>query len=164
MLHVWIPYEHTSMYTHILQWRHNERHGVSNPRRNDCLLNRLFRRRSKKTSKLRVTGLCEGNPTVTGGLHSQRASNAENVSIWWRYHDKSVRVYMHHLVFCRVILMPIIRCYEAMPTHNITYVRKPMNVTINFCHFIITTYVLIITTCYYISDKHDLHSSQWRLT
>ena len=41
-----------------LQWRHNERDGVSNRRRLDCLLNRLFRRRSKKTSKLRVTGLC----------------------------------------------------------------------------------------------------------
>ena len=27
------------------------------------LLNRLIRRRSKKTSKLRVTGLCEGNPS-----------------------------------------------------------------------------------------------------
>ena len=26
----------------------------------DCLLNRLFRRRSNKTSKLRVTGLCAG--------------------------------------------------------------------------------------------------------
>ena len=29
-------------------------------------LSRLFRRRSKKTSKLRVTGLCEGNSPVTG--------------------------------------------------------------------------------------------------
>ena len=44
------------------------------------------RRRSKKTSKLRVTGLCEGNSTVTGEFPSQRASNAENVSIWWRHH------------------------------------------------------------------------------
>ena len=43
-----------------LQWRHNERFGVSNHRRHDCFLSRLFRRRSKKTSKLRVTGLCEG--------------------------------------------------------------------------------------------------------
>ena len=34
-------------------------------------------------SKLRVTGLCEGNPPVTGGFPSQTASNAENVSIWW---------------------------------------------------------------------------------
>ena len=47
----------------------------------------LFRRRSKKTSKLRVTGLCEGNSPVTGEFPAQRASNAENVSIWWRHHD-----------------------------------------------------------------------------
>ena len=40
-----------------LQWRHNERDGVSNHQRIDCLLNCIFRRRSMKTSKLRVTGL-----------------------------------------------------------------------------------------------------------
>ena len=44
-------------------------------------------RRLKKTSKLRVTGLCEGNSTVTGEFPVQRASNAENVSFWWR-HDE----------------------------------------------------------------------------
>ena len=44
-----------------LRWRHNERYGVSNHQLHDCLLNRLFRPRSKKTSKLRVTGLCVGN-------------------------------------------------------------------------------------------------------
>ena len=69
-----------------LDWRHNERNGVSNHRRLDCLINRLFRRISKKTPKLRVTGLCEGNPPVTGGFPSQRASNEENVSIRWRHH------------------------------------------------------------------------------
>ena len=31
-----------------LQWRHNERYGRFNHRRVDCLLNRLFRRRSRK--------------------------------------------------------------------------------------------------------------------
>ena len=36
-----------------LQWRHNERDGVSNHRCIDALLNRLFWRRSKKTQKLR---------------------------------------------------------------------------------------------------------------
>ena len=40
-----------------LQWRHNGRDCVSNNQPHDCLLNRLFRRRSKKTLKLRVTGL-----------------------------------------------------------------------------------------------------------
>ena len=43
----------------------------------------------KKISKLRVAGLCEGNPTVTGGFPSQRASNAENASIWRRHYDVS---------------------------------------------------------------------------
>ena len=36
---------------------------------------------SKKTSKLRVTGLCAGNSPVTGEFPAQMASNAENVSI-----------------------------------------------------------------------------------
>ena len=44
-----------------LRWRHTWRDGASNHQPPDCLLNRLFRRRSKKTSKLRVTGLCAGN-------------------------------------------------------------------------------------------------------
>ena len=35
-----------------LELRHNERDGVSNHQPHDCSLNRLFRRRSKKTSKL----------------------------------------------------------------------------------------------------------------
>ena len=42
-----------------LQWRHNGLDGVSNHQPHYCLLNRLFRRRLMKTSKLRVTGLCE---------------------------------------------------------------------------------------------------------
>ena len=44
-----------------LHWRHNDHDGVSNHQPHGCLLNRLFRRRSKKTSKLRVTGFCVGN-------------------------------------------------------------------------------------------------------
>ena len=68
-----------------LQWRHNERDGVSNYQRFCCLFSRLFRRRSKKTSKLCVTGLCEGNPPVTGGFSSQRPSYADFFSIWWRH-------------------------------------------------------------------------------
>ena len=72
-----------------LQWRHNERGGVTNHRRLDCLLNRLFRRRSKITSKFRVTSLCKGNSPVTVEFPAQRASDAENVTIWWRHHIKS---------------------------------------------------------------------------
>ena len=74
-------------FQHIpLQLRHNEHDDVSNHQPGDCLLSRLLRRRSKKTSKLRVTGLCARNSPVTGEIPAQRASNAENVPIWWRHY------------------------------------------------------------------------------
>ena len=69
-----------------LQWRHNESDGVSNHQPHNCSLNLSFWRNSKKTSKLRVTGLCEGNSPVAGEIPAQRNSNAKNVSIWWRHH------------------------------------------------------------------------------
>ena len=62
---------------HAPQWHHNGRDGVSNHRPPHCLFNRLFRRRSKKTSKLRVTGPCARNLPVTGEFCAQKASNAE---------------------------------------------------------------------------------------
>ena len=70
-----------------LQWRHDGLESVSNHQPHHCLLSRLFGRRSKKTSKLRVTGLCAGNSAGTGEFPAQMASNAENVSIWWRHHE-----------------------------------------------------------------------------
>ena len=60
-----------------------------------CLLNCLFRRRSKKTAKLRVTGLTAGNSPVTGEFPAQKTSNAENVSIWWRH-----RVVSYCVAYC----------------------------------------------------------------
>ena len=77
----------TSPSSGTLHWRHNGHGGVSNHQPHDCLLSRLFRRRSKKASKLRVTGLCVRNSPGTGEFPAQMASNAENVSIWWRHHD-----------------------------------------------------------------------------
>ena len=47
---------------------------------------RLFRQRSKKTSKSRVILLCEGNSPVTGEFPAQKTSNTENFSILWRHH------------------------------------------------------------------------------
>ena len=77
------------------QWRHNEYDGISNHQPNDCLLNRLSKRRSKKTSKLRVTGLCHW--PVTGEFPAQRTSNAKNVFIWWRHHGSvRRRLYFSH--------------------------------------------------------------------
>ena len=67
-----------------------ERDGVSNHQPQNCLLNRLFRHRSQKKSKLRVIGLCAGNSPVTSEFAAQMASNAENISIWWRHYGFAI--------------------------------------------------------------------------
>ena len=55
------PLKKQFLIASALQWHHNDHDGVSNHQPRGCLLNRLFRCRSKKTSKLHVTGLCVGN-------------------------------------------------------------------------------------------------------
>ena len=100
--------------------------------------------RSKKTPKLRVTGLCEGNSPVTGEFPAQKISDAENVPIWWRHHT------MHEHLCCLTV------CYtnnshtaatitwhrpgksEDWPSRLLSCpqaaVNKPQNT--NRCHFI----------------------------
>ena len=86
LLHFQLHYEDAIMGTHD---------GVSNHQPHDCLLKRLIRRRWMKISKLSVTGLFAGNSPVTGEFPAQRASNAKNVSIWWRHHVKSTSGLIH---------------------------------------------------------------------
>ena len=86
----WYPLIDTCGHGFTLRWRHNGQDSVSNHQPHDCSLNRLFRRRSRKTSKLRVNGLCAGNSPGTDEFPAQMASYAENVSIWWRHHDISI--------------------------------------------------------------------------
>ena len=83
-----------------LHWRHNGRDGVSNHQPHDCLLNRLFRHRSKKISKLRVTGLCAGNSPGTGEFPAQMASNAENVSIWRHHEERPTPGHLRQWISC----------------------------------------------------------------
>ena len=93
----WVPASRCFMSLH---WRHNGRDCVSNYQPHECFLKRLFRRRSKKTSKLRVTGLCVGISPVTGEFPTQMDSIAEKVSIWWRHVMKHHRPnsIMNHLL------------------------------------------------------------------
>ena len=79
---------HVCLRRTSLQWRH-ECDDVSNHHCFDCLLNSKCR--SKKTSWLRITGLCAENPSVDYPL--QRSSNAKNIP----YND--VIIYMCDLCF-----------------------------------------------------------------
>ena len=109
-----------------LQWRHNGRDGVWNHQPHDCLL----RRRSKKTSKLRVTGLCSGNSPVTSEFSAQMASNSENVSIWWRHHGNG----LHHRYIGSILKLGW-RCqYGIAPYH---FLQLVSNSTISVSTFVI---------------------------
>ena len=101
-----------------LRWRHNGHDIVSDHQPHDCLLNRLFRLRSKKTSRFRVTGLCAGNSPGTGEFPAQMASNAENVSIWWR----------HHVMQCDFLFTPI--CYHSIKNLSI----YPLSLLVSVSH------------------------------
>ena len=70
-----------------LQWHHNKHKGISDHWHLHCLSTVWSCTDQRKLQKLHVTGLCVGNSLVTGEFPAQKASNLENVSIWWRHHD-----------------------------------------------------------------------------
>ena len=109
----------SQIWGYPLQWHHNERNGVSNHQPHDCLLKHLLRRRSKKTSKLCVTGLCAGNSPVTSEIAAQRASNAENVSSWWRHHSFAIRSSSVVAAHSRSFLGGFSKCFSCMEFSNI---------------------------------------------
>ena len=72
----------------------------------DFLLKRLFRRISKKTSKLRITGLCEGNPPLTEEFAAQRASNATKMFP------------IDDVIMWRAPWINVLGCYVAVQNNN----------------------------------------------
>ena len=113
---------------------HNEHHSVSNHQPHDCLMNRLFGRRSKKTSKLRVTGLCAGNSPGTGEFPAQMTSYAENVSIWWRHHvenqplwSQPERGHGKNRIFCKLYARILFRGTNNYSWEPIEILSVPMD-------------------------------------
>ena len=92
---------HTDLYICTSQWRNNERDGVSNHQPHDCLLNRLFRHRSKKTSKPRVTGLC-------GGIHRPPVNSPHKGPVTRKMFpfDDVIMSYSWLFVMCLSFLIP----------------------------------------------------------
>ena len=99
-----------------LHWRHDDHDGVSNHQPHGCLLNRLFGRRSKKTSKLRVTALHAGNSP--GSVNSPHKGPVTRKM--FPFDDVIMRNRFSCLLFtCEIHLCPILRMQEQ-PT-NMTY-------------------------------------------
>ena len=94
-----------------LQWRHNGFDGLPNHQPHDCLLNHLFRRRSKKTPKLRVTGLCAGNSPV---------NSPHKWPVTWKmfpFDDVIMYAVIHHLSFVQN------QCYRTCSWEIDTWVK-----------------------------------------
>ena len=128
-----------------LQLRNNERDGVSNHQRFDCLLNHLFNHRSKKTSKLRVTGLCEGNPPVLGGpvdSAHKRAGNGKCNHLM----TSSWEMFLHFRVAsdCSTVIEYLHEHYELICRYPVKHFEKsgPMK-----AHRIFVAYI-ISDTCF----------------
>ena len=125
-----------------LKWRHNGRDSVSNHQPHDCLFNRLFKRRLKKISKPRVTGLCAGNSPVTDEFPAQMASNAEmfpfdDAIMFFLWHCSNPDGYWWNLQAFRQTVVKIMEwmsyhmpqkkygCnYLSMPWSRLTHVSK----------------------------------------
>ena len=102
-----------------LHWRHNDHDGVSNHQPHGCLFNHLFRRTSKKTSKLRVAGLSVGNsPGPVNSPHkgpvTRKMFPLDDVIMWrerdaWSYlltaPDEHVAFYKHNATHSRISLL-----------------------------------------------------------
>ena len=144
---------------------------LSNHQPHNCLLSRLFRRRSKKTSKLHVTGLCAGNSPVTGEFPAQRASNAENVSIWWHQYERwqaitwtsYYTIWHHKLQYCddQVFWHPMV----SLGHTELIWTNKPLFLgqiyfTLIFSDFVqYTASVSNISLCVQLSGRKDIPSS-----
>ena len=81
-----------------LQWRHNERVGVSNHQPHDCLFTQpliqgVDQRKHQSSASL---AFAENSPVI-GEFPAQRVSNAENFSIWWP-HDGWFWTHLHCLI------------------------------------------------------------------
>ena len=117
----------------------------------DCLLNRLYRRRSKETPKLRVTGLCAGNSPVTGEFPTQMTSNADNVSIWWSHHGIIEQYYVYDTIPFSPDWLWI---FQLIHTGNLSF--QQIFVFISSCKFWNTSITMTSQWGCYLYDAHRL--------
>ena len=111
-----------------LQWRHNERDSVSNQHPHDCLLIRLFRRRSTEASKLLVTGFVWGIYQWPGNSPHKWSVTRKKISIWWRHHGIKHVTFNHEMLLWFQSLL----CKYTCPNNtllwwsskNVIYSRK----------------------------------------
>ena len=145
-----------------LQWRHNGRDSVSNQQPHDCFLNRLFRQ-IKKTSRLRVTGLCAGKSPEAGDFPAQMASITENVSIKRRHHDihnitSTNALYEHTLIPFHIVVWQVWRniSTKIITLHKRLRIERPVSV----CFICLVKAPVFVSTYMYLSMQFIVHNNE----
>ena len=148
-----------------LHWHHNDHDGVSNHQLHGCLLNCLFRCRSKKTSKLRITGLCEGNspglenslhkgPVISGKcFHLMTSSWGIHLSLMDSSHKGPV-MQIHYAFYLLIVWTPCKQCsyqwYEMHDSHLMSLCNAHM------LYSYINNWWYTAALCYGLSDKYEI--------
>ena len=84
-----------------------------------------------------------GNPPVTGGFPSQRASYVENVSIWWRHHEMTGNIggQLKYIV-CLWTKYKTLMFAEMLVK---SFIREPTRIAMTWHHFFVSS--IIISQC-----------------
>ena len=130
-----------------LQWRHNELDGVSNHQPHGCLI-------KENIKAPRHWPLC-GEFTGTGEFPAQRASYAENVSIWWRHHvwhSNHIESILH--VTCYGLSAPIHLPIGQQPysLYRNAMSAKRQKVTSVWALFLVTVFLELLLILWYTSS------------
>ena len=107
--------------TTSLHWRHNDHDGVSNHQPHGCSLNRFQTQIKENIKAPRHWPLC-GEFTGTGEFPAQRASYAENVSIWWRHHDGCMFSKGGPCSVTSTFPGHIMRCFQSQTSETETFI------------------------------------------
>ena len=134
------------IYDISLQWRHYECHGVS------IIYPTVLLGADHKKSMLRITGLCEGNSPMIGEFPAQRASNVENVSIWWRHHVMG----SGHLNLTRLY-----RIFSCIISSDLSCIRIPEALHQNRFHSVSALFFSIVISLY-VQHKLPCYIAIWR--
>ena len=124
-----------------LRWRHDERHVVSNHRHRDCLLNRLFRRTSKKTHKRIVRGKCFRLMTSSW----QWQFSSKQVTNRWDTQTYSGAIINFVLLYTTSESLPSFGLFHGCSNKTpLKYISKRMTCSLWTVHFIVKKYFLTL--------------------
>ena len=135
-----------SKYIWLLQWRHNKSNGVLNHQHLHCLATVCWGADQIKHQSSASLAFVRGIPQwPVNSL--QKASNAINVSIWWRLHTLNMLAHIRQPFWCIRVSFPemCVECHVNMPLSAANSIIMGFNFNIHKQKYILYCYMGIRT-------------------